>query len=290
MKSSYRFQLALIFSMVLYMIFPAGTALAAPPGIHYEVIKLTTTVVGNTATITGTAAATPYKAQLDQQHFEIDWNDGYPPENFDDKYIIAANDSGGNLSFNWSESHVYADGVYTAYVKLYHQNSQGAEASAEAEITIAVNKGTITVIKEVLNDDGGTAVAGDFTLTVQGGDGATQPFPGSETGTTVFVTPGNFSVDEFEPNGYAISFFGDCSGTIAGGEFKKCTISNDDPEVTPRISDPAHYQVCRQQQRRNSSGGRFYDKRDWNGRIAAIFSRLGIGYYYYSDTRFIQYR
>jgi len=94
----------------------------------------------------------------------------------------------------------------------------------------------LIVIKEVINDNGGTASAVDFTMHVD--DPGTDPadFPGQVSpGTTVAVDPGAYAVTETGPTGYVATLSSDCTGTIAAGETKTCTITNNDlpPGVTP---------------------------------------------------------
>lgn len=87
----------------------------------------------------------------------------------------------------------------------------------------------LVVIKEVINDNGGTASSGDFTMHVD--DPGTDPsdFPGQVSpGTTTTVDPGAYAVTETGPTGYAASMSSDCTGTIAAGETKTCTITNND--------------------------------------------------------------
>jgi hypothetical protein len=86
------------------------------------------------------------------------------------------------------------------------------------------------VIKHVINDNGGTAVASDFTMVVEDAINANPAsFAGVEVpGTTVSLNVGPYSVDESGPSGYAKSFSGDCSGPIALAETKTCTVTNDD--------------------------------------------------------------
>lgn len=92
---------------------------------------------------------------------------------------------------------------------------------------------SLIIIKQVINDNGGEAVAGDFTINVT----ATNPFLsfffGSETGTTITLDPGSYSVDEGAHVGYTKSLSADCSGIISSGQEKTCTITNDD--IPPRL-------------------------------------------------------
>jgi hypothetical protein len=92
------------------------------------------------------------------------------------------------------------------------------------------------VIKHVINNDNGHATASDFTMTINGVTASGgNSFPGAESpGTTKEVTPGSFSVTETGPAGYFGTFIG-CTGTIALGETKTCTVANNDvgPRRTP---------------------------------------------------------
>lgn len=90
----------------------------------------------------------------------------------------------------------------------------------------------LVVIKHMINDDGGGAAAGDFTITVSGvtvvGGNA---FPGAEAPGTnkTLSSVGDYSVEETAgPAGYDVTYSADCSGTIAPGETKTCTVTNDD--------------------------------------------------------------
>lgn len=92
----------------------------------------------------------------------------------------------------------------------------------------------LTVIKHVVNDNGGTKVAGDFTMDVTGTNVSNPNFPGDEQGTTVTLDAGSYSVDEGTVFGYAKTLSANCSGTMALGEHKTCTVTNDDiqPQLT----------------------------------------------------------
>jgi hypothetical protein len=92
--------------------------------------------------------------------------------------------------------------------------------------------GTLLVIKHVINDNGGTAVAGNFTLDSGGTNDTPDDFPGDEAGTTVTLDAGSYSVGETGPSGYSASFSADCTGSIANGETKTCTVTNDDQAAT----------------------------------------------------------
>jgi len=107
---------------------------------------------------------------------------------------------------------------------------------------------TLTVIKHVINDSGGTAVAGDFTISIQGVTAQTGSgeFPGEESpGTTVTVDTGNYNVAETNgPSGYTVTYSSDCSGVLADGDSKTCTITNNDVRThgkfTGKVSGGGH--------------------------------------------------
>jgi hypothetical protein len=94
---------------------------------------------------------------------------------------------------------------------------------------------TLTVVKRVVNDDGGNRVAGDFSLHVSAGgvDVAGSPQPGDANGTTYTLDPDTtYTVSEDGVAGYAASISGDCAAdgtvTLQAGDAKTCTVTNDD--------------------------------------------------------------
>jgi hypothetical protein len=104
----------------------------------------------------------------------------------------------------------------------------------------------LVVTKHVVNDNGGTKTASDFSLTVTGTNVApSATFAGSESGTTVTLNAGGYSIDEAAVTGYAKSLGANCTGTIANGQTKTCTITNDD--IAPTLLVKKHVV--------NSSGG-----------------------------------
>lgn len=98
-------------------------------------------------------------------------------------------------------------------------------------------KGTLTVIKHVINDNGGSAMASDFMMKLTGQN----DFAGSENGT-IFntLTPGHYVVGETQLPGYTASYSGDCNVdgvTLAAGDSKTCTITNNDDVPPPPDRD-----------------------------------------------------
>jgi hypothetical protein len=99
------------------------------------------------------------------------------------------------------------------------------------------NDAHLIVIKHVVNNDGGSATASQFTMTISGVTATGgNSFPGEESpGTDKVVTPGSYGVTETGPAGYAVTFSSGCTGTIVLGETKTCTVTNNDiaPRRTP---------------------------------------------------------
>ncbi len=94
-------------------------------------------------------------------------------------------------------------------------------------------KPTLTVIKHVINDDGGTKVAAHFAISVSGTNPDPASFPGAEApGTSVSIEPGSYEVTEVEAPGYDATYSEACSETLAAGESATCTITNDDRAAT----------------------------------------------------------
>jgi hypothetical protein len=110
----------------------------------------------------------------------------------------------------------------------------GIGDSAVCTITNTDLPGTLIIQKTVINDNSGIATAGDFSFSVDGGESAAfnetdddddNPLTGENT---VSVDAGDYTVAEDSAAGYSTTPGDDCTGTIANGETKTCTITNDD--------------------------------------------------------------
>ena len=85
------------------------------------------------------------------------------------------------------------------------------------------------LIKAVVNDNGGGAVAGDWTLDITCTNVANTGFDGSEAGGAVTLDAGAYSVSaSVGPSGYGMSFSADCSSVIGLGDDLTCTVTKDD--------------------------------------------------------------
>ena len=119
-----------------------------------------------------------------------------------------------------------------------------AGASTTCTITNNDIQPKLIVIKHIINDNQGTSTATDFTINVIGSSTSPANFAGVEApGTEVSLNAGTYSVTENGPSGYTMTTSADCLGTIAVGETKTCTITNDD-NATPPV--PAHLTVIKQ--------------------------------------------
>jgi hypothetical protein len=118
----------------------------------------------------------------------------------------------------------------------------GSDDDIVCTITNNLQTGTLKVIKEVINDNGGEKTAADFNLHVKqdGTDVTDSPQAGSDTGTVYELLIGDYVVSEdAPPTGYEeTGFSGDCDEngniTVLAGQEVTCTITNDDipPELT----------------------------------------------------------
>lgn len=114
---------------------------------------------------------------------------------------------------------------------------------------ICADSATLTVIKQVINNDSGTAVASDFTLHVKtagtsGVDVFGSPANGSAIGTQYVLIAGNYTISENAATGYTVSYSGaDSSGniTLASGEVKTVTVINNDVAAAQPPMPPTYY-------------------------------------------------
>jgi len=135
----------------------------------------------------------------------------------------------GGASFTATEDSSYG------YEKESENGCTGTLNFNETKTCTITNKDVqpkLTVIKHVINNSGGTALASNFTMLVGGTNVSSSSFGGNEGGTTVTLSQGSFNVTESGPPGYGATYVG-CTGQVHVGENAVCTITNDD--IGPRL-------------------------------------------------------
>lgn len=88
--------------------------------------------------------------------------------------------------------------------------------------------GILIIKKHVINDDGGSKKANQFTIDISGNNPSDRQFFASETGTSVILGAGLYGVSELSDSSYASHFSSECNGIMAATETKTCTITNND--------------------------------------------------------------
>lgn len=93
-------------------------------------------------------------------------------------------------------------------------------------------KAHLQIIKTVV---GGSATSSSFMINVAGVGVSTSTatstatslsISGSGTGTTLTLSPGSYNVTETAASGFNVDYSANCSGTIAAGQTRTCTITN----------------------------------------------------------------
>jgi hypothetical protein len=123
------------------------------------------------------------------------------------------------------KGHTIRVGAPAARAHLRHGDTLGSCGHVPAPHTAS-----LLVVKRVVNDDGGTKVASDFTLTIEGVTATGgNSFAGSESGVLKAITSfGSYDVAETPTPGYAAHESNGCTGMIAPGQQRICVVVNDD--------------------------------------------------------------
>jgi hypothetical protein len=118
----------------------------------------------------------------------------------------------------------FGDGLYCTVTN----NDVAIDDPCDQEVGCGSDEATIVIIKHVVNDNGGTAQASDFTLRLDTLSGS-QFVVGSESGVSIGVDSTEYTVTETTTSsGYTVSYSADCSGVITTNQTKTCTVTNDD--------------------------------------------------------------
>lgn len=102
---------------------------------------------------------------------------------------------------------------------------------------VVISTSTVSVITIVINDNGGTAVASDFTITVTAENPSVLSFSGSTDPFEVVFDAGEYTITGSASSSYALTASEECEGDLPAGESADCTITYDDIVVTPPGDD-----------------------------------------------------
>ncbi len=144
--------------------------------------------------------------------------------------------SGTSITVDTGNYSVF-ESSHAGYSVSYSSECSGTILPGELKTCTVTNNDiqpVLTVIKVVTNDNGGTLDPDDFTLTLSGTNLSQSSVLGSAVGVDVTLNAGSFAVTEAATTGYAATFSADCSGAIAVGETKTCTVTNDD--IAPKLT------------------------------------------------------
>ena len=149
--------------------------------------------------------------------------------------VLTAQDT--QINVGNTNVHVVSEQNTMDYIKTYSGDCDG-----NGNITAAYNQtktctvtntmpyATLTVVKEMINDDGGNNGIGDFQLYVSG-------IPVT-SGVSKNFAAGSYVVSETGVSGYAASFSDDCDQdgnvSLVAGDNKTCTLTNND--IKPNIT------------------------------------------------------
>jgi hypothetical protein len=114
----------------------------------------------------------------------------------------------------------------------------GEPNSDPSDCVVAPDLPTLTLVKVVTNDNGGTRTVADFPLTATGPTTITG-VSGTAAVTSVRVNPGTYVLSETTQTGYTASAWSCTAGTLTGSSLvlsfaqnATCTITNDDQAAT----------------------------------------------------------
>jgi hypothetical protein len=146
--------------------------------------------------------------------------------------FTASSGEGTSIKLN-AGSYSVDEGSVTGYSKTLSEDCSGTIKIGEKKTCIITNDdlapvGTLSIVKQVKNDHGGTKQPSDFNLDVTGNNPSPATVTGTDNGTSVRIGTGSYKVTEVADDEYLASFSPECSGTIMGSQSKICTVVNDD--------------------------------------------------------------
>jgi len=170
--------------------------------------------------------------------FTLHVNNGLPAS-------FSGSADGVSVSVPANGSYSVSEDQVSNYSPSYSQDCSGTMSPGESKtctvtntfVTSEPDKGTLTVNKVVITDNGGTAQPGDFTLQVSD---SSQNITGLTNGQPIQLAPGDYTVSETGgPSGYIGTISGSCASdgtlSIVAGQNYICTITNDDQPATLHV-------------------------------------------------------
>jgi len=153
-------------------------------------------------------------------------------------------ESGTTIRLN-TGSYLIEEQRHEGYDLSFSKDCSGKIKSGETKNCTVTNDdiaqtGNLLVKKRVINDDGNSKSAADFTIHVTGNSPSDTEFKGSRAGKTVILETGSYSVTEDHNNEYTFTFSPNCSGTMNAGQSKVCTVTNDDKAATGTLIVKKH--------------------------------------------------
>jgi hypothetical protein len=161
---------------------------------------------------------------------------------------IASQPGSGSGSFSLAGNSTY---TVAASGPAGYTFAVGGDCASDGSVTLPLSQSRdctvtandvaprLTVVTQVINDHGGAAGPGSFTVRVRrgGADVAGSPQPGSSSGTVYTLAAGTHVVSADPLAGYGSAISGDCAGdgsvTLGVGESRTCTVTaNDDPPAS----------------------------------------------------------
>src|SRR5206468_11706475 len=130
-----------------------------------------------------------------------------------------------------------SDLVHPGYTATFSTDCTGTIGVGETKTCTVTNDDQaphLVINKVVANNNGGSLTAADFSGTVSGVTAATATTWSGASTTMTLTSVGAYSVAENAHPGYDATFSANCAGTIALGDTRTCTVTNDDqaPHLT----------------------------------------------------------
>ena len=222
-----------------------GVVKTPPDGSAIRVGTITATVTYNQPPSAPTLSSPADGSTIVDTTPTFDWSDATDPDTGDAvTYDLQADNSDCDfLSPELNETGLAAStftpgsplipGIYCWRARAVDDGNLASDWSGTWTLTVA-DPPTLFVITNVVNDDGGTLGASDFTMDVAATNPSPASFPGKTPRPPGDARPRRLRRRHHPRQGYDItSFSPDCGGqpargTIAAGETKTCTVTAND--------------------------------------------------------------